>query len=67
MGARRRLDKLEKEAQQHYEVLLLPDGTQVRCSSEDVLEALSAAISGQEHWLLCRPSDSRTRTWVCSA
>jgi hypothetical protein len=47
-----RIRKLEEQARQHFEVLLLPDGTQVRHTSEDVLEALSATLSGQEHWLL---------------
>ena len=52
MRIRTKLDRLEKAARQHYEVLRLPDGTQVRYTSEDVLEALSAAIAREEHWLL---------------
>jgi hypothetical protein len=61
VGLRRKLSRLEKEAQQHCEVLRLPDGTQVRYASEDALEALSAAISGREHWLLpaIRQQDSK--------
>jgi LmbE family N-acetylglucosaminyl deacetylase len=47
------LRKLEEQARQHHEVLVLPDGKQVRYTSEDMLGALSAAIRGEEeHWLL---------------
>ncbi len=52
MRIRTKLDRLEKAAHQHYEVLRLPDGTQVRYTSEDLLEALSAAIAQEGHWLL---------------
>jgi len=63
MRIRTKLDKLEKAAQQHCEVLRLPDGTQVRCASEDVLEALSATIFGQDHWLL--PAIRQQDTNLC--
>jgi hypothetical protein len=50
---RSRFRKLEEQARQHYEVLVLPDGRQVHYTSEDILGALSAAIRGEEgHWLL---------------
>lgn len=52
MGLRRRLEKLEQETGGLYDTLYLPDGSQVRYTTEDLLEALSATIDRTEHWLL---------------
>ncbi len=52
MGLRGRLSRLEEQTRRHYEVLRLPDGTQVRYTSEDLLDALSAAMAQEGHWLL---------------
>jgi hypothetical protein len=49
---RGRLTKLEREAGEFYETLRLPDGTEVRYETSELLEALCAAIDGQEHRLL---------------
>jgi DNA-binding phage protein len=47
------LRKLEEQVGLHYEELLLPDGTRVRYTPEDIQGALDAAIRGdKEHWLL---------------
>jgi hypothetical protein len=52
LGLKGKLGKLEQRASQHYDVLRLPDGSEVRFTGEDALEALCAAIEGREHWLL---------------
>ena len=52
MGLREKLKKLEREVGASYETLYLPDGTQVKYRGEDTLEALSACIGREEHWLL---------------
>ena len=64
MGIRTKLDRLEKAARQHYEVLRLPDGREVRYTSEDALDALSAAIAQEGHWLL--PAIRQAGTNSCS-
>ncbi len=52
MGLRGRLGKLERELDAQYALLYLPDGTQVRYTGEDALDALVACMEGEEHWLL---------------
>ena len=52
VGARGRLDKLEQEAEGLYETLTLEDGTKIRYEPEEMLDAVSAAIRGEEHRLL---------------
>jgi hypothetical protein len=49
---RGRLAKLEQEAGEFYETLRLPDGTEVRYETSELLDALCAAIDGSEHRLL---------------
>jgi hypothetical protein len=44
--------KLERDAGDLGGTLQLPDGTEVRYESEEMLEALLAAIEGREHRLL---------------
>jgi len=51
MGLRDRLRRLEKDAPLGG-TLLLPDGTQVRYGPEEMLDALCAAIEGDEHRLI---------------
>ena len=46
------LGKLEQKAQMHTYVLRLPDGEEVRYTSEDELEAFSAVMAKEEHWLV---------------
>jgi hypothetical protein len=48
----RRLDKLERETEEFYEVLILEDGTTVKYESAEKLEVLYALLDGREHWLL---------------
>jgi hypothetical protein len=43
---------LEREAAEFYETLKLPDGTEVRYTGEEMLEALCACIERREHRLL---------------
>jgi hypothetical protein len=52
VGLREKVLKLEREVGASYDTLYLPDGTQVKYRGEDALEALSACIEGEEHWLL---------------
>ncbi len=52
MGVGNRLKRLEKEAQDFYSILRLPDGTEVRYTGEEMLDAMIAAIHQGEHWLL---------------
>jgi len=49
---RTKLDKLEERAKQHCDVLRLPDGTEIRYTGEDALDALVAVMDGESHWLL---------------
>ena len=52
MGLKEKVKNLEREVGASYETLYLPDGTQVKYRGEDALEALSACIDREEHWLL---------------
>ncbi len=53
MGSlRRRLDKLQQEADQHREVFIMPDGAKLHYSPKKAVAAFSAAVNGQEHWLI---------------
>jgi len=54
MNVRTKLDKLEERAKQHYDVLLLPDGTQIRYTAEEGQAAFFAVLLEEEegHWLL---------------
>ncbi len=52
MRAKTRLKKLEREAAQHYSVLTLPDGTEIKYTSDDALSAMFAAIDETDYWLL---------------
>ena len=47
-----RISKLEREAKGHFQTLVLEDGTKIRYEPEEMLDALSAAIAGEEHRLL---------------
>ncbi len=51
MRARTRLEKLEREAAQHYDVLRLPDSMEVCYTGDDGLGAKFAAIDETDHWL----------------
>jgi len=52
VGLRGWVRKLERDAGDLGGTLQLPDGTEVRYESEEMLEALLAAIEGREHRLL---------------
>ena len=52
MALKDRLAKLEQKVTTQYDVLYLPDGSEVRFTIEDVLEALAAVIDKEDHWLL---------------
>ena len=52
MGLRDRLKRLEREAGDLHGTLRLPDGTEIRYEGGEMLDALLAAIDGQEHRLL---------------
>jgi hypothetical protein len=47
-----RLTKLERESEGLFQTLTLENGTKVKYAPEEVLDAISAAIHGQEHRLL---------------
>ena len=49
---RRRLDRLEQEAVQHREVLIMPDGAKLHYSPEEAVAAFTAAENGENHWLI---------------
>jgi hypothetical protein len=52
VGLRDRLEKLEQETDGFYQTLTLPDGTNVRYTGEEMLNAVIAAIHQEEHRLL---------------
>ncbi len=53
MGSlRRRLDRLEQELGHNYEELRLPDGTTVRYSPQEAVDAFSAVLAGEDHALI---------------
>lgn len=52
MSAKTKLKKLEQRANQHYEILHLPDGTVVKYTYDNAMAAFSATIDGRDHWLL---------------
>ncbi len=52
MALRGKLTKLEQEVEPHYETLRSPDGTQVRYTDEEALDALGACVDEEEHWLI---------------
>ena len=49
---RGRLDRLQHESEGLFHTLILEDGTKVRYEPEEMLDAISAAIRGEEHRLL---------------
>jgi hypothetical protein len=49
---RGRLDRLQQESEGLYETIVLEDGTKIRYEPEEMLDAISAAIAGEEHRLL---------------
>jgi hypothetical protein len=51
-GMKDRLRKVEQEAEELYQTLTLEDGTKIRYEPEEMLDAISAAIRGEEHRLL---------------
>lgn len=51
MSLRSRLQRAERKAAASSEVLRLPDGTEVKYSASEMLEALSATIRRQDHRL----------------
>ena len=61
MAFRDKLKKLESVSEELTEVLVLPDGTEVRYDHEEVLEAFLAAMDRREHRLLpyLRQTESR--------
>ncbi len=52
MGPRGRLRRLETAAEGLYKTLRLPDGTRVRYTGEEMLDAVIAALDEEEHRLL---------------
>ena len=52
MGLRRWVRRLERGAGLLHGTLRVPDGTVIRYEPEEMLDALLAAIDGQEHRLL---------------
>ncbi len=48
-GVRGRLDRLEQESESLFQTLALEDGTRIRYVPEEMLDAISAAIHGDEH------------------
>ena len=51
-GIRGRLDRLQHESEGLFETIVLEDGTKVRYELGEMLDAVSAAIRGEEHRLL---------------
>lgn len=51
-GVRDRLRRVEQEAEGLYQTLTLEDGTKILYESEEMLDAISAAIRGEENRLL---------------
>ena len=49
---RGRLDRLQHESEGLFETLTLEDGAKVRYEPEEMLDAISAAIHGEEHRFL---------------
>jgi hypothetical protein len=49
---RGRLEKLERETEGFHQTLTLPDGTKVRYTGEEMVDAVIAAIHQEEHHLL---------------
>ena len=52
MGLRGRMSRLEKQADGLYRTLTLPDGQQIRYTSEEMMAAVIAAMHDQVHRLL---------------
>ena len=52
MGLRDKLRRLRRDTEGLYRTLTLEDGTKVRYAPEEMLDAISAAIHGEEHRLL---------------
>jgi len=52
MGLKSRLEHLEKLSDGLYRTLTLPDGQQIRYTSEEMMAAVIAAMHDQEHRLL---------------
>jgi hypothetical protein len=52
MGLKSRLEHLEKLTDGLYRTLTLPDGQHIRCTHEEMMAAVIAAMHDQEHPLL---------------
>lgn len=52
MSIKTKLGKLERRAQVHYDVLVLPDGSEVKYPIQDASAAFIACLEGEDHWLL---------------
>ena len=52
MGIKGRLRHLEQESEGLYQTLTLEDGTKIFYEPEEMLDAILAAIDGEEHPLL---------------
>jgi hypothetical protein len=64
MSLRTKLDILEQRAKRHYDVLRLPDGTEILYTGEDALEALCASIDQEDHWFLTHLRQAHTHVGV---
>jgi hypothetical protein len=52
VGIRNTLKRLERESEEFYETLRLPDGREIRYEASEMLDAFAAYMDGREHWLL---------------
>jgi hypothetical protein len=52
MGPRDRLKRLERATEGFHGTLVLPDGSEVRYTGEEMLDAILAAVDEEEHPLL---------------
>jgi hypothetical protein len=52
MGLRRWVKRLERDVNGLHHTLTLPDGSRVRYTPEEMLEAVAACVRRREHWLL---------------
>jgi hypothetical protein len=52
MGIRHTVKRLEREAGELYQTLVLPDGTEVRYEPNEMLDTYGAYMSGEPHRLL---------------
>jgi hypothetical protein len=64
MGIRHTVMRLEREAGELYQTLVLPDGTEVRYEPNEMLDAYGAYMSGEPHRLLPYILQADTRQGV---